>query len=235
MRPQKRVPAMLITLLLLCALALPAYAHEVPDLSRSGTLTVEMRYDGGVVAGGTLTAYRVGRIQESDGNYTFEKTDAMQAFAGDYAEVASADLAEKVAAFVRQNGIAAYATANNENGAAVFKGLELGLYLIVQTHASDGYEPLQPFLVSVPMVEDGVYLYEINAEGKFQLKQASRPTPTPPAPPAEESAPSKPSGTVLPQTGQMNWPVPVLAMLGLCLIVIGWGLRSGKRANGNEA
>lgn len=31
----------------------------------------------------------------------------------------------------------------------------------------------------------------------------------------------------LPQTGQLNWPVPVLAAFGLCLIAAGWALRCG--------
>ena len=34
----------------------------------------------------------------------------------------------------------------------------------------------------------------------------------------------------LPKTGQLDWPVPVLAVLGLCMIVAGWALRrSGKK------
>ena len=44
-----------------------------------------------------------------------------------------------------------------------FRGLELGLYLIVQTEASKGYEPINPFLVSLPMAEDGKWNYAVDA------------------------------------------------------------------------
>lgn len=47
------------------------------------------------------------------------------------------------------------------------------------------------------------------------------PSITPPAMPAVTDP-----GT-LPQTGQLNWPVPVLAAFGLCLIAAGWALRCG--------
>lgn len=72
--------ALLLTVLLLYSLPAAAYAHEVPDESQRGAITVEMEYDGKPITGGTLTAYRVGRIQENDGNYYFVKTDAMEGF-----------------------------------------------------------------------------------------------------------------------------------------------------------
>lgn len=222
----KQIFSVLLALCLLCMASVTAYAHEVPDENRKGTVTVKMEYDGKAVTGGTLTAYRVGEIQESDGNYSFGKTGAMATFADSYEDITDPELAEKVAAFVEGNKVPAYSTAKNQNGKAVFVDLELGLYLIVQTEASEGYKPLKPFLISVPMNEDGHYVYEVSAEGKFQLEQEPEPT-TPTTPP-------KPSEPTLPQTGQLNWPIPVLTALGLCLFSFGWVLRFGRKKNGYE-
>lgn len=197
-----------------------AYAHEVPDESRKGTITVEMEYEGQAVTGGTLTVYRVGEIQESDGNYSFGKTDAMKNLAGSYEDIESAALAESIAAFVEKEQISAYATTKNQNGKAVFSDVELGLYLIVQSEASEGYEALNPFLIAVPMNEGGHYVYEITAEGKFQLQQKPKPV-----------TPDNPTDPTLPQTGQLNWPIPVMAVLGLCLFAAGWLLRFGRKKN----
>lgn len=226
MKDIKQICSVLMAFCLLCMVSMTAYAHEVPDENQKGTVTVEMEYDGKAVAGGALTAYQVGQIQESDGNYSFAKTKAMASFSGSYENIASADLAESIATFVKENQIAAYSTAKNQNGKAVFSDLELGLYLIVQTEASEGYEPLKPFLISVPMNEDGHYVYEVSAEGKFQLAQKPQPT-TPTTPP-------KPSEPTLPQTGQLNWPIPVLVVLGLGLFSFGWVLRFGRKKNGYE-
>lgn len=214
----KQIFSVFMALCLLCMAPVAAYAHEVPDESRKGTITVEMEYEGQAVTGGTLTAYRVGLVQESDGNYSFGKTNAMKSFAGSYEDIESADLAESIAAFVEKEQISAYATAQNQNGKAVFADVELGLYLIVQSEASEGYEALNPFLVAVPMNEGGHYVYEITAEGKFQLEQKPEPV-----------TPDDPSDPTLPQTGQLNWPIPVLAVLGLCLFAAGWLLRFGRK------
>ncbi|MBQ9720353.1 MAG: hypothetical protein IJV64_06615, partial [Oscillospiraceae bacterium] len=59
---------------------------------------------------------------------------------------------------------------------------------------------------------DGVYT--VDATPKMTLAPAS-PTPTP-----------TPTGPTLPQTGQLWWPVPVLAVLGLFCVAIGWRRRT---------
>ncbi|MCD8017514.1 MAG: hypothetical protein LUE97_06945 [Oscillospiraceae bacterium] len=33
----------------------------------------------------------------------------------------------------------------------------------------------------------------------------------------------------IPQTGQLNWPVPLLAVCGLLLFALGWVLKCGKK------
>lgn len=46
-----------------------------------------------------------------------------------------------------------------------------------------------------------------------------------------KNAAAKPGDTKLPQTGTLNWPVPVLTVSGLLLMVLGWYLCGRKREN----
>lgn len=218
MKHMKKLAALLPALALLCSLSLTAYALDVPDLSRTGTITVNMTYGGSAVTGGTLTAYRVGEVVENDGDYSFGKTGAMADFTGSFDDLDFESLAKDAAAFVEKNNVSAYAAANNTDGAVTFADLEPGLYLIVQTTACDGYDAVSPFLVSVPANEDGVYVYDIDATPKMGTltEAAASPAPTP--------TPAAPTSPTLPQTGQLNWPVPVMAVLGLLLATLGWGL-----------
>lgn len=78
------------------------------------------------------------------------------------------------------------------------------------------------------MNENGKYVYEVNAAGKFQ------PQPDNPDKPDKPTTPQKPSEPTLPQTGQLNWPVPVLAALGLMVFSAGWVLRFWKKKDGYE-
>lgn len=202
MRYINRITALLMCILLMCSLRVVSFAHDAPKKDAKGKITVEMKYGENAVVGGALTAYRVGRIEQSNGNYYFVKTDEMKAFDGSYDDVTSPDLADSIFAFVKENKLSRYASAQNKNGKAEFNSLDLGLYLIVQTEASENYKPLKPFLVSVPMNVNGQYIYEVNAEGKFVLEHIQNPidpsnqdTPSDPTLPTDPNDPSNPNGT----------------------------------------
>ena len=75
------------------------------------------------------------------------------------------------------------------DGNAAFEDLELGLYLIVQSKASNGYAPIKPFLVSLPMAENGKWNYEVDASPKVGGYTPVNPD-TPPVPPTP--VPDKP-------------------------------------------
>lgn len=232
MKVMKRIAALLLALLLLCLAALPGFAYEGIDMDKTGSVSLTMRYDGKAVGGGSFTVYRVGKVVDDDGNYSFALTDE---FAGSGVKltqttIESADVAEELADYA--NEVAATGTKVKivSDGRATAAKLELGLYLFVQTTAAKGYEAVHPFLVSVPMYETGTetYTYDVDATPKLSTIKKQKPsgdesssTPTP--------TPKSKKDSKLPQTGQLNWPVPVLAALGLGLILCGWLLRSEKK------
>lgn len=222
----------LVAVLLLCPVT--ARASDAPDPSRKGSITVEMVYEKKEVKGGALSAWYVGSIQ---GN-RFVKTPEMAAFPGSYDDVTDPRLAGEIAAYVKERKLPAVAEVENKDGKVKFSGLELGLYLIEQTKSSEGFDPISPFLVTVPMNEDGRYVYDVNASAKFQLHQESKPTqptnPTKPTDPTQPAKPTQPTAPKLPQTGQLNWPVPVMVAVGLLLFSAGWILRFGKKKETNH-
>lgn len=134
------------------------------------------------------------------------------------ADISSVDFAKELAEYAERQSLSGTEVNIDGSGNAVFLNLELGLYLIVQKEAAEGYEAVVPFLVSVPINENGIYLYDVDASPKIELKTAG--TTTPPAVP-----PSDTPDSPLPQTGQLNWPVPVMAVIGLLLFSAGWMLR----------
>ena len=249
MRLQYRISALLTALLLSMLLCIPASAHAVPDDTKSGScsITVTMRRNDTLVPGGSLTLYRVGEVREHDGDYTFQPTGDFAACGESFEDLRSPD---QIA-----SRLAEYALKNNANGTTkridsrtatvTFDNLEFGLYLLVQYQAASGYYNVSPFLVSVPYLENDAYLYRVDASPKVTPTpkpgdskpptNPSQPTdPTTPTNPTNPTNPTTPGKPTLPYTGQLNWPIPVLVVLGLVLFSAGWMLRFGKKKDSYE-
>lgn len=213
----RRVLMLLLTAVLLLGMCAPALAHDVPDPTRRGTLNIVMRFDGIAVGGGSLTAYRVGEVHEDDGNYSFVLTERFAESGAVLKQIDSAQLAADLAQFASDKKLEGVTKTIGSDGKVTFENLELGLYLLVQETAATGYSKAVPFLVSVPMMQNGAYVYEVDASPKVELKKA--PATNPPSH----------TDSKLPQTGQLNWPVPVMAATGVGLFTCGWTLRFHRR------
>ena len=98
----------------------------------------------------------------------------------------------------------------------MFTDVKPGLYVVVQHEVAEGFETMSPFLISMPKFENNSYVTDVKASPKVSLEK------TP-----EE--PTKSQDPTLPQTGQLNWPVPVLAVGGVMLFALGWVICFKKR------
>ena len=211
---RKHVISGLLALLFLLALPLSAAAHPVPDESRNGhcSITVSMTYKEKAVRGGKLALHKVGDVAENDGNYSFVPVKEIQADIPEFGDIQSPELAGKLA---KQEKKLTPVTANpvtvGKDGKATFSDLTFGLYLVVQKTAAPGYGKTAPFLVSVPYLYADEYQYDVTSQPKTDLEREVKPT----------APPSSGGGKKLPQTGQLWWPVPVLACAGLGCIAVG--------------
>ncbi|MGM9587390.1 MAG: LPXTG cell wall anchor domain-containing protein [Candidatus Limivicinus sp.] len=234
----KRIAALLLCLL---AVGLPVFrclpitasAREVPEEGRIGSITVTMRYGGKPLPGGELTIYQVGKVDGADGDYWFRAKELYKNWDEDIRHLEDADvekLAAELAVYVEEKKIAGIHAPIDDYGKAVFDnyghGLQQGLYLVIQTETATGFEKISPFLVSLPYYDGEEYVYHVTAAAKNELEQTAKKDNSTGS--SGSSSTSKP-GTKLPQTGQLNWPVPVMVISGMTLFVIGWVLRFRKR------
>ncbi len=215
----KKIITLLLALSVLLSFPMTAYAHDVPQERDDCSIEVIVRYDGENVDGGTLTAIKVGYVDEVDGNYSF-----YQEMTGLKLEDIISSGAPEVQKEFYNNNKDNYdfytQTQSVKDGKATFSGLSTGLYLIVQNKAADGFSKLGAFLVSVPYMEDGEYQYHVTAAIKSEIEREPEPT----DPPSTE-----PDDPKLPQTGQLNWPIPLMVVAGHAFFIIGWVLVFGKK------
>ena len=115
----------------------------------------------------------------------------------------------------------------DDNGRAEWKDLELGLYLIVNTAAAEGYAPINSFLITVPRYLNESYVYDVTANPKAETANEAA------ANPPKQNTTTTISGGKLPQTGQLWWPVPILAIAGMLFLMFGWYRRRRLGENKN--
>lgn len=212
---KRSIAPLLLALCLLVLSALPAHAVEIPDLDAQGSVQVQMKTDSTPVPGGSLTLYRVGAIVQTDTGFGFVPIGEFEGYPGTLEDLGKTTAAE-LAKYAASNGISGEGKTIDETGTAVFDPLEPGLYLLTQPKSGDGYLPADPFLVTLPMAQDGHYVYQVDASPKVTL----HPAPT---------QPTQPGDPTLPQTGQLNWPIPVLVAAGAGCLIAGVILgRKGK-------
>lgn len=219
----KRLLLLLCVGLLLASWCLSAAAEEEIDFDRLGSIRITVRYDHEVVSGGTLTLYRVGELTEADGQYRFSLPEPFADSGVSLDEPGSAETAEALFAFANAHAIRGTVRELGENGTASFDLLAVGLYLLAQEDAAPGYEAINPFLISVPIKEDGTYVYAIDSNPKPTVEKE------PGSGTSTESGSSSFDESSLPQTGQLNWPIPILTIAGLLLLSCGWFLYFGKK------
>ena len=130
---------------------------------------------------------------------------------------------------------------------AKLENMPVGVYLVVQSKNDTRYEDFDPFLLYLPVTTaDGAdWDNSVTADPKADYKTSGGgggkdPTPpTPPTiipddpPPLVPGDPGGPGGDplveipdeepplILPQTGLLRWPIPVMAMGGVVLVALG--------------
>ncbi len=221
---KKRLLSVLCILILMAVVASPAAAVELIDLQRKGSITVSVVYDEKPVSGGKLTIYRVAEVAVEDWNFGFRYLDDFADCGEPLDNLYRSRLITALETCVAEKKLQGIPGTIDKQGTVTFEELELGLYLVVQTEASAGYYPANSFLVSLPGKENGKYDYDVDASPKMDVL---KPKPTIP------TQPTRPGGK-LPQTGQTNWPIPMMAVSGMILFALGWSIYSSGKRNKDE-
>lgn len=225
----RKIVAVMLVFVLLSAAALTAFAQETLDMKRKGSLTFLLDDNGVPLDGGALYIVRVGQIVYVKGEYRYELVKELCPGPA-LDRVESPELAKQLYALAAEKNLP-MEKALIVDGEAEFDDLDLGLYLVIQSQqdAPSGYYPLSPFLITIPQVVEG-YVYDVTAAPKLEPAPVPTEPPETTVPPTETTPPpTRPPEPGLPQTGQLNWPVPLLFVSGLAFLVIGWYLRWEKK------
>ena len=216
----KRISSLFAAIIMIFVFSVGAFAHDVPDYDRTGSITINLSYDGEPVRGGSLTIYKVGYVAEDDGDFFFRFTEDFKECEISITEIDSSELPKELAKIAEEKDLEGITKRVDFEGRVKFENLEIGLYLVVQEMPAIGFNKISPFLVSVPAYDGEYYDYDVDASPKVEVE------PKPDKPPEK---PEEEQDDKLPDTGLTNWPIPVLAGSGAVLVFVGIILRRVER------
>jgi len=222
----KSIFALAVCLLLpISEMPVMAASPEMPDLDRTGSLSITFTCDGNPIGDGNKVAlYKVADVVEENG-YKFVYTERFES-TGEVPEKLDAEnaaLSEKLEKIIKDHKYSPNAgpVELDSKGNVLFTGLKPGLYLVVHTKkvqikTSDEKVTytINPFLVSIPQKKDGTYIYDVSTKPKVSPEKDRKDNPDNPDKPEKRHK-------RLPQTGQLWWPVMLLGAAGAVCIVIG--------------
>ncbi len=156
---------------LLLITSAPAYAagETVIDWTKKGSVSVSVKEGDTAISGAEFTLYQVADAQTKDSNLCYAFTAAFQGFGGTPDELKGEAAVQRLAAYAEREGVAGIAAQTNQDGYVRFDELPLGLYLVVQTGSVPGFSACTPFLISLPVVEDNQWVYDIDATPKTDV------------------------------------------------------------------
>lgn len=222
---QKKLIISLLLLLFVFFAGTQVSAAENPDPDRPCSVTFVLDFNGKPLEGGSLTLYRVGEVNFASDNFSLVEPLSNEGIRLD--DLQNPALAKELYNLAVEYNLKPFRSPV-KGGKAVFADLQSGLYVVSQQkdEESPGYAPINPFLISMPQWLDDTYIYDLTASPKVPLvPEITEPT--------EPFIPTEPHDIPdLPQTGQLRWPIPLMAVSGLTIFGIGWNLFFGSKRRG---
>lgn len=179
----------------------------------SGTINVHAVDSDGLVAWGLeMAIYKIGTTD----NFNFTYDEQFKECGLNVSDLSSENII-KFEQYAKKNATPFKTNTTNGEGKFTENNLEYGVYLFVQNNKFNEYK-MQTMLVELPEVTvDGINdnltvkpkISPIYGEGGYEAEP--------------------PVGRILPDTGVLNWPIPVLTASGIALFAVTWVLFYSKK------
>ena len=230
---KRKLLLVLIAFIFLCLSPCDAFGLPTTDDGRLGSIALELACEDAPVSGGMMALYYLGQIEQAeDGDFVVIPTEDFAMLSGVSVGELVPQFAQKLEQYVAEKTLSGDLREVDANGRVTFPNLKAGLYFVMQPVAAEGFEKMNPFLITVPLRQDDALIFDIVAHPKVESKPEETQPQVPTEPkPTKPTEPSKPS---LPQTGQLNWPIPLMGLVGTCLLAVGGILCFRRKRDDDE-
>ena len=218
---------------------------EYADLDRTNRLVLHLESVVEEVRkeeGAQVKIYQIATMKYQGSDLQYVYTDDWKELTADLSKETPEEEILKMRDLAESKHLTGIEKTSDKDGNVYYTDLPQGVYLVVQTDEVEHFSVFEPFLVYLPCIEENHWKYDVTAEPKivYQVRSGSRdpnePDPTPSTVPEEPvTPPKKDPPPKLPQTGQLNWPIPVLLVAGAFLVSAGIIVRlAGRKEDEKE-
>ena len=183
-----------------------------------------------------------------DGSISYTTLECFKEYDCQWQSLPASGINQKAAAltaYCTKNDMFTDSKTTDKNGELKFLDLDSGLYLAVRTKINDANSAysISPMLIFIPETVNGKVEYNVVSTPKIgyininEPKKGSRDDtkkPNDPETPKTTKTPKTSWDDILPQTGQLLWPVVVLAVIGGFLILGGSAALPKEERNGKK-
>lgn len=169
------------------------------------------------LAGDTYALVQVahGQVDHANGTIHYTTCEDYAEYDCDWASLSasqSRDKAKELAEVATRRGEYDVTGVTDAQGVVVFDGLSAGLYLLlrIDVNAANADFLFDPCFLRMPEMVNGEAFNDVTVSPKYVWDEPD----TPPD---------------LPQTGQTNWPIPVMMVSGIMLYLAGMEMWFGRR------
>lgn len=213
---RKTLCCLLCCISIMCLAATAVFAAaSVPDATQAGSISFDFSGAEKPVKGGNLELRKVAYWDDALGTWCWCENYASAGVSLD--DIGSEKAANQLYLYALVTNLSSFTIPVGKDGKATAEKLEPGVYLVSQSVPFAGFSYIKPALICVPCRMDDTWVYEVEAAPKLS-PLTTEPTETTTEPYEE-----------LPPTGQTNWPIPVLVLVGSFLILLGICLRKDKK------
>ncbi len=210
----KKVLSFLTVVFLMLLPCFSVYAYPT-----SGSITVVMinKADKQPLENQTATVIKVADCSFTESDISFSLTAD---FSETEVDLMSTDAANDLYPIAKSKVVSGVSAVTDSEGTAVFAECDLGAYLV---YSPDGI--FNPFIVFIPMVSEDGASFNITAQPKIDIPEETTTEPHTDTDTDTDTVttPSKTSSTdKLPQTGMLQFPIPVLGLCGALVFAKGF-------------
>ena len=213
-----------IAMMLSCVLSASA-AEERGSLTLRCVFSVE----GGVrvLSGDEYSLVKIADASITESSVVYRTREQFSSYDCNWQKQAASkmnDKAKALAYYCEKNHLYTASAVTDNRGELIFDDLEVGLYLVARTQTASANRDFttDPLLVFIPQSVNGEEIYEVVSTPKYSYSS-----------PGSSDTPDPPSDGSLPQTGQLMWPVTLMAVLG-CLLILSGSALLRKEGSGEK-